>query len=245
MKLQFSRGNAKLDKLEKVVGGQVWTFSLLSGHTCPYAKDCLSSAVESDGKLSILDGPHNLFRCFSASQEVLFRNVYNARKNNSEIVKLAAKSVPKAAKAISDNLPKKAKVVRIHVGGDFQTKAYFHAWIFAACANPHVTFYAYTKSLPFWIWAKELGIIPKNFVLTASRGGWQDKLIDQHNLRCAEVVFSEAEAKEKNLEIDHDDSHAVKNGKSFALLLHGVQPKGTEAAKALKKLKGKGSYGKD
>ena len=47
------------------------------------------------------------------------------------------------------------------------------------------------------------------------------------------------------LEIDHDDSHAARpdlRHQSFALLIHGVQPKGSEAAKAVVKLKGKGSY---
>jgi hypothetical protein len=73
--------------------------------------------------------------------------------------------------------------------------------------------------------------------LTASRGGRFDNLIDMHGLKCSEVVFSEAEAAEKGLEIDHDDSHAAIGQKSFALLLHGVQPKGTEAAEALKQIK--------
>ena len=47
------------------------------------------------------------------------------------------------------------------------------------------------------------------------------------------------------LEIDHDDSHAAdptKCNQDFALLIHGTQPAGTEAATALRELKGKGSY---
>jgi hypothetical protein len=58
-------------------------------------------------------------------------------------------------------------------------------------------------------------------------------------------VFSESEALELGLEIDHDDSHAARpslKDQDFALLIHGIQPKGTEAAAALKQLKGKGSY---
>lgn len=248
MKVAFGRGNAKLDKLEKKFNRQVWTFSLLSGHTCPYSKECLSKAVESPaGKLSIVDGPDTLFRCFSASQEALFRNVYNSRKANGEIVKLAAQSPAYAAGLISDSLPRKAGIIRIHVGGDFQTKNYFQAWLMVAHANPSVIFYAYTKSLPFWIWAKNERLIPSNFVLTASYGGHKDSLIAQHGLRYAKVVFSKAEARKLGLAIDHDDSHAAdpsKANESFALLLHGTQPKGTKAAAALKKLKGVGSYSK-
>jgi len=244
MKLTFGRGNAKLDALERKMKRQVWTFSLLSGHTCPYAKDCKSSAVGANGKLKIVDGPDTLFRCFSASQEALFRNVYNSRKANGAIVGVAAKSVAEAAKIIQDNLPKKAGIIRIHVGGDFQTKAYFQAWLLVAHNRPDVIFYAYTKSLPFWVWAKAEGIIPENFVLTASYGGHRDELIEKHNLRFSKVVYSVAEASKLRLSIDHDDSHAAKSGKSFALLLHGAQPAGSEAGKAVRKLNGKGSYGK-
>lgn len=244
MKLTFGRGNAKLDALEKKLGKRVYTFSLLSGFTCPYAKDCKSSAVMVNGKLKIVDGPDTLFRCFSASQEALFRNVYNSRLANGAVVALASKSVADAALAIQENLPKKAGIIRIHVGGDFQTKNYFQAWLMVAAANPGVLFYAYTKSLPFWVWAKDLDIIPKNFVLTASYGGHRDDLIEKHNLRFAKVVYSVGEARKLKLAIDHDDSHAAKPGKSFALLIHGAQPAGSAAGKAVRKLDGKGSYGK-
>ncbi len=249
MKLHFGRGNAKLDKLEKKFGRKVFTFSLLSGHTCPYAKDCYSKAVKGDnGKTKIVDGPHTKFRCFSASQEALFPAVYTSRAENGEIVKVAACDVGKASQMISDSLPKGAGIVRIHVGGDFQTKSYFVAWLNAAANNPNVLFYAYTKSLPFWVWAKSEGIIPDNFILTASYGGYRDELIEQHSLRYAKVVFSRSEARNLGLPIDSDDSHAAdpkKANESFALLLHGVQPKGSDASDALKKLKGDGSYGKD
>lgn len=245
MKLIFGKANAKLAGLEKRTGKRVVTFSVLSGWTCPYAKECNSKAVEVDGKRTILDGPHTQFRCFSASQEALFKGVYNSRKANGELIKLAALSPVDAAQCIVENIPKKAKIVRIHVGGDFQTKSYFLAWTLAAIERPDIVFYAYTKSLPFWVACSNS--IPDNFILTASYGGYRDDLITSHNLRSAKVVFSKSEAKKLGLKIDHDDFHAYnpkKRNESFALLLHGVQPKGSEAAKALSKLDGVGSYGK-
>lgn len=242
--LKFSRGNAKLDELEKVIGGEVWTFSLLSGHTCPFAKDCLSKAVDVNGKRHIEDGPNTLFRCFSASQEVLFPNVYDSRKYNYDLVKAQGNVLTRLSDLIIDSLPKQAKAIRVHVGGDFFTLNYMTAWMDAACMNKGIRFYAYTKSLNMWIQLKKRGAIPDNFVFTASRGGMTDYLIDEHNLREARVVFSEQEATNLGLEIDHDDSHALNNGPSFALLIHGTQPKGTEAAKAIRKLKGMGSYGR-
>ena len=242
--LKFSRGNAKLDALESVIGGEVWTFSLLSGHTCPFAQDCFSKAVSVDGKMRTQDGPHTLFRCFSASQEALYPNVFNTRNYNTEAIKECGNNVHRISELILDSIPQSAKAIRIHVGGDFFTLNYMVAWMDVARLLPSVRFYAYTKSLPMWVACIKRNIIPSNFVLTASRGGKADNLIAEYNLREARVVFSEDEANQLGLPIDHDDSHAYNPGPSFALLIHGIQPKGTEAAKAVKELKGVGSYGR-
>jgi len=240
--LKFSRGNAKLNALENVIGGQVWTFSLLSGHTCPFAHDCLSKAIDVDGKKHIEDGPHTQFRCFSASQEVIFPGVYNSRKHNWDMLRDCKNSIHAMTLLLLDSIPRNAKAIRIHVGGDFFSLNYMIAWIEAARLIPAIHFYGYTKSLPLWVHCRDM--IPSNFVLTASRGGKRDDMIGLHGLREARVVFSVAEAESLGLPIDHDDSHAYNPGGSFALLLHGIQPKGTEAAEALKKLDGLGSYGK-
>jgi hypothetical protein len=47
------------------------------------------------------------------------------------------------------------------------------------------------------------------------------------------------------LDIDHDDSHAALPGPSFALLIHGIQPAGSEAGKAVRALRGVGSYSRE
>jgi hypothetical protein len=153
--------------------------------------------------------------------------------------------VQSATELILESLPKDAAYVRIHVGGDFFMKYYFRAWCDVARLTPNVVFYAYTKSLRFWIEDKEY--IPENMILTASRGGKDDSLISEHNLREAVVVYSKYAAKKLGLKIDHDDSHAALpalRNQSFALLLHGMQPKGSKAGKAVRKLNGVGSYGK-
>ena len=65
-------------------------------------------------------------------------------------------------------------------------------------------------------------------------------MIAEHELRSVKVVFSEAEAAKLGLEIDDDDTHAsdpTKRDNDFALLIHGVQPKGSEAAVALRAIK--------
>ena len=50
--------------------------------------------------------------------------------------------------------------------------ASFHAHIKLCKENPSVEFWAYTKSLNYWV--NRINDIPKNLVLTASRGGKQD-----------------------------------------------------------------------
>jgi hypothetical protein len=238
MKLHFGRGNAKLDRLEKFVG-PVFTFSLLSGHTCPYAKDCQSRAIVGEnGSRHIQDGPDTLFRCFSASQEVLFTNVFKARQENTNFVigsltdgGTLGGSTRLAAELLAA-MPAKAKVVRIHVGGDFMRQDYFDAWLAVAKSDQSRIYYAYTKALPFWV--KRIGEIPENFILTASFGGHRDDLIVKHNLRYTKVVNSRYAARKLGLVVDHDDTHAAlpkHRGTSFALLLHGIQPKGHKRPK--------------
>lgn len=237
--LKFSpgSGNAKLQSL----GGKVYTFSLLSGWACPGAKECYSRAVQEEYGVHIEDGPDTKFRCFSATQEVVYGAVYEQRRHNFETIKatmrkvIAEKRAASVADLIQQSLPPKATVIRIHVAGDFFLKEYMQAWLIVAANNPSITFYAYTKSVHFWVALMEE--IPTNMKLNASRGGKFDYLIDRHNLKSAEVVYTEQAAIDKGLEIDHDDSHAFLQDKSFALLLHGVQPKGSEAAEALKLLK--------
>lgn len=249
--LKFSPANAKLKRLNNVSSlkpylkgkRKVYSFdSGLSGHSCPFAQDCLSKVKIVDGKRKLFDGPQTQFRCFSASQEVLFTGVYNKRKKHGEILQKSVNKWDMAAKIV-EALPNDAGIVRWNVAGDIFSQEYFDALIIVANSVPSVLFYAYTKSLPYWV--KRLGQIPDNFVLTASHGGRRDNMIDEYGLRSARVVFSEVEAKEKNLVIDHDDSHAANpltRNNDFALLIHGVQPKGSEASKAVKKLNGKGSY---
>jgi hypothetical protein len=59
--------------------------------------------------------------------------------------------------------------------------------------------------------------------------------------RIAHVVYTEAEAEARGLEIDHDDSHCL-GDKSFALLVHNSQRAGSEASKALSQRKKDGGF---
>lgn len=252
--LRFGAGNGKLD-------GVIEHFSLPAGWACPGARHCLARAVETPEGWRVQDGDEIEYRCFSASEEARYPNVREARWHNLNLLKKAADtSRTTAGKAaamaslILASLPIRSRVfdiaidgevyklvVRLHIGGDFFSQAYFDAWLLVASRRPDVLLYGYTKSLPFW--CRRLDVMPRNLVLTGSEGGRYDDLIRKHNLRFARVVFTEAEAAAVGLELDHDDSHAMRRGPSFALLLHGPQPKGTPASKALAALRAAGEWG--
>ena len=258
--LKFSDANNKLKALYDVpalwdwVAGnrRVYSLDLLSGWSCPSAYECLSKVHETgeiskagNPRVKLQDGENTLFRCFSASQEALLPTVYRRRKHNYDT--LRGLHLNDMIHRLNTDLPEDTGILRWHVGGDFFNSDYFFAAINVAMMNPDVLFYAYTKSLRYWLKYRGYTEQLNNFVLTASRGGRDDSLIESEMLRESVVVFSEAEAAEKGLEIDHDDSHAAVPSwrcNDFALLIHGVQPAGTPAARALSALKGKGSYGR-
>ena len=80
-KLKFSKATdqAKLRHVESWLGYKpnIYSFSLPSGYTCPFALDCLSKADKISGKIS--DSKNTLYRCFSASDESRYPSVRKQR----------------------------------------------------------------------------------------------------------------------------------------------------------------------
>ena len=237
--LKFGEPNSKLKKMLKKMRLILKTFTLPAGWSCPAAQDCLSKADRETGKIQ--DGPDTEFRCFAASAEATYPSLRNMVWHNFELLKEALKldaqagfeNMPHTSDLIHKSLPKKFDIMRVHVGGDYFSKKYLQAWIEVAKKNPDKIFYSDSKSLHFF---KQFAL-PENLVLTASRGGKYDDLIDLHGWKEALVVYSEQEAEEKGLEIDHDDTHAAFGEKNVALLIHCTQPAGSAASIALQKLK--------
>ena len=226
--LKFQKGNAKLDK-------KIYTFSLPAGHSCPFALICKTKADPMTGKIT--DGPDSKFRCFAASAEALYPSVRKARWHNFELLR-EAKSLENMAALIDSSLHKNASIVRIHVAGDFFNEQYFKAWVHVAKLRPEVIFYAYTTSLSYWV--NNILSVPDNFKLNASEGGKLDHKIKENSLKFAKVVYSPEEAQALGLLIDKTDAAAYKTDQSFALLIHGQQPKGSKASAAIKDLKARG-----
>ena len=231
--LKFGTPNAKLKKMSKGMGLKLITFTLPAGHTCPGASDCLSTSDRITGKVK--DGEQTKFRCFMATAEARSPSLRKLVWHNLELIQQAScDGVEAIADLIDASLPD-FDIIRVHVGGDYFSRDYFKAWCVVAERHPNKVFYSYTKSL-----AVIGGLAkskPDNLVLTASRGGKWDNLIEEKDWKEARVVYSEEEAKQLGLEIDHDDTHAAFGKENFALLIHGTQPKGSAASIALQKLK--------
>jgi hypothetical protein len=159
------------------------------------------------------NGPKQTFKCYAAVSE-RYPSVRARYWCNFDAVR--GKSAGEVASVISECFPKKAKRVRVHTAGDFFSEQYFLGWMEFARSMPDVQFWAFTKSLPFWI--SNMASVPENMELQASYGGRWDSMIEQNNLKFARVVWSREEAEKLGLEIDMDDSRAARRGGSFALL---------------------------
>ena len=221
-RLKVSSGNAKLTNRN--------IFSIPAGLTCPKAKLCKSWAKVINGQSRIIDSETTLFRCYAASQENQYPVVRDNRMYNFKAI-LKALRRGNAVELIDKSIDKNLKLTRIHESGDFFSLDYLKAWLEVARKNPENIFYCYSKSLSYFL---DLGI-PNNFYMVASWGGYEDHLIEYFE-RDSRVVFNEDEANKLNLPIDHDDSNCLKKGKhSFCHLLHGTQPKNSEASKELSK----------
>ena len=182
--------------------GIVYEWNMPSGHTCPSAKECL---VKVDRKTGKFNNKSKAYRCYSAMTE-RFPAVREHRWKNFDFIKSGG--IP--------TIPKKAEHIRIHASGDFYSQSYFDMWVQLAKGNPDIEFWAYTKSLKFWI--NRLNDIPSNFTITASRGGRYDELIDEYNLKNTTIVKTEEEANQLGLPIDNNDDLARQPNINFALV---------------------------
>ena len=249
--LKFSKGNAKLT--------DTLIFDIPAGYTCPHAGVCRTTADRTTGKIT--DHPPGCseargYRCYAAMQEARLPAVRKARWHNFDQLKAARNiyvdqhpgspgnyylAMKDLIMASLDEQPHR-DLVRIHSSGDFWSEHYMRAWMLVAKEHPDQKFYAYTKSLTMWYHLQDE--INDNFYLTASYGGGEDHMIKKFPdlyKRVCYVVYTEQEAADRGLEIDHDDSHCF-GDKPFALLVHGSQQAGSEASAAIQQRKKEGGF---
>lgn len=191
----------KFIKKTKYYTGTVYEWNLPTGTTCPFALECKVTVDRLTGKFDIYKGQ---YKCYAASPE-RFPGVREHRWKNFEFVKSGG--IP--------TLPKDCRNVRIHSSGDFFNQGYFDMWLELARDNPGINFWAYTKSLDYWV--ERIDAIPDNLILTASYGGRRDELIERFNLKNVKVYRRESDVP-PDRPIDRNDDWARVPDVNFALL---------------------------
>jgi hypothetical protein len=231
--LSFSESNSKLD----------WPYlSLPAGYTCPFAQACKNFASKpgqkfGDGRSLKPASEKTTHMCYAARQQAQYPETNKKVFSNLALLMTAAKDggVEGMANLIIDSIKyaglQTTKIFRIHESGDFFSSNYMKAWIEVAKTFPNINFYTHTTSLQYWMANK--ASMPNNFNLIASMEPDNENFILQNDLRYSRIVYSVEEAAKLRLKIDYDDSIACCTKENFALLIHGQQPAGSEASKAV------------
>lgn len=234
--LKFGHGNAKLPNT-------TMTFALPAGFTCPGALHCLSKADPASG--TIADGPHTLFRCSSASEETR-PTVRHSRWHNWNLLRGLNTGAMTELLDISlrSQVRSYTERVRWFTSGDCYSTQLRDALIEIAQRRGDLLFYLYSKNLPLWLDDGSPLPLPENMILTASWGGRYDFLLaDGLFPRTARVVNTQEEAYALGLELDFTDALAYQSTPThFAHLVHGTQPKGSAAGRAIKQRRAAGQF---
>lgn len=236
MLLKFNHGNAKLPN-------STMTFALPAGHTCPGALHCLSKADPETGKIA--DGPCTIFRCSAASEETR-PSVRSSRWHNHRLLAQlnTGGMVDLLDLSLRANRLTFTERVRWFTSGDCYNVHLRDALIEVARRHDDLLFYLYSKNLPIWLENGGLLPLPDNLIMTASWGGRYDFLLaDGLFPRTARVVNTEDEAYTLGLPLDFTDAYAYQPTPThFAHLVHGTQPAGSAAGKAIQQRRKAGQF---
>lgn len=178
-------------KTSKITGLKTFNFSLPAIKTCPFAGECRKYCYASKGAF-----------CYPMTK---------AKHQTNFIASLGDNFTYNMMDEIIMN---QVEAVRIHDAGDFYSINYCNKWLTIAKALPHVIFYAYTKSIPYFKGVS----LPENFVLIYSFGGRFDRLIDIKKDRHCKV-FKDFIPSDYAYANDNDHISLAKN-KRIGLLLH-------------------------
>jgi hypothetical protein len=151
--------------------------------------------------------------CYAKQGGYLFPLAKASRQHN-----LAFTQSENFVSGIIEDLKRMRKVntIRIHDSGDFYSQGYLNKWADIARALPHLTFYAYTKSLTL-----DLSGAPENFKVTQSLGGKHDASVDLSKSHSR--IFSTHDARIAAGYVDGnvDDSPAIEGLIQIGLVFHG------------------------
>ena len=195
--------NAKMKKTSKENKTKIFNFSIPAYKTkkgkitCPFAKECVKYCYAQKGN----------YTRFPIVQELMERK-YNLTKQEN-FVELMTNEIKN----------KKANYIRIHDSGDFYSVAYLKKWVQIAKDNKSVIFYAYTKSIKFFI---DYQInIPKNLKIIFSEGSKTDNLINTKKHRHARIFKTVTDLLSAGyIDASNNDLKAITSNKKVGLVYH-------------------------
>jgi len=194
--------NAKMRKTSKENNTKIFNFSIPAYKTkggkitCPFAKECVKYCYAQKGNYTRFPKIGELMeKKYELSKTENFINLMNEEIQN-----------------------KKAKYIRIHDSGDFYSIKYLNKWVQIAKDNKGVIFYAYTKSIKFFINGL---LLPKNLKIIFSEGSKTDNLINVNKHRHARIFkTSEALINAGYIDASNNDLKAITSNKKVGLVYH-------------------------
>lgn len=194
--------NAKMKKTSKENKAKILNFSIpayktKSGKsTCPFAGGCQKYCYAQKGN----------YTRFPIVQELMEKKYLLSKQNN--FVNLMNEEITK----------KKPTHVRIHDSGDFYSPLYLQKWIDITTDNKNIIFYAYTKSIKFFV---EGFTVPTNLKIIFSEGSKTDNLINVNKHRHARIFKTSEELKAAGyIDASSNDLQAITDNKKVGLIFH-------------------------
>ena len=194
--------NAKMKKTSKENKAKILNFSIpayktKSGKsTCPFAGGCQAYCYAQKGN----------YTRFPIVQELMEKKYLLSKQDNFPLL-------------INTEIQKKKPThVRIHDSGDFYSPLYLQKWVDIANDNKEVIFYAYTKSIKFFV---EGFAVPTNLKIIFSEGSKTDNLINVNKHRHARIFKTSEELTAAGyIDASSNDLQAITENKKVGLIFH-------------------------
>ena len=194
--------NSKMKKTSLKNNAKIFNFSIpayktKSGKvTCPFAAACVKYCYAQKGN----------YTRFPIVQELMEKKYEISKQNNFNSLMNA------------EIKKKKATHVRIHDSGDFYSVKYLQKWVQIAEFNPSIIFYAYTKSIKFFV---DGLLLPDNMKIIFSEGSKTDNLINAREHRHARIFKTSEELNAAGyIDASSNDLQAITDNKKVGLIFH-------------------------
>lgn len=201
--------NSKMKKTSLKNNAKIFNFSIpayktKSGKvTCPFAAACVKYCYAQKGN----------YTRYPIVQEVQEKKYEISKQNNFNSLMNA------------EIKKKKATHIRIHDSGDFYSVKYLQKWVQIAEYNKEVIFYAYTKSIKFFVNDlfpdTDTLLLPDNMKIIFSEGSKTDELINAREHRHARIFKTSEELNAAGyIDASSNDLQAITDNKKVGLIFH-------------------------